>query len=64
MLRCQAIENGLKPVQTHKIVLKIILYDVNDIKDFSKERYNTYTKSCNSILYTKMNSVYIYIEQS
>ena len=24
-----------------------------NIKDFPKERYNTYTKSCNSNLYTK-----------
>ena len=31
-----------------------ILY--NYIKDFSKERYNTNTKWCNSILYTKTNS--------
>ena len=26
-------------------------------KDFSEERYNTLVKSCNSILYTKTNSV-------
>ena len=26
------------------------------IKDFSKERYNTHTKSYNSILYTKTNN--------
>ena len=26
-------------------------------KDLSKERYNTYAKSCNSILYKNSNSV-------
>ena len=29
---------------------------VNNRTDLIKERYNTYTKSCNSILYTKSNS--------
>ena len=31
-------------------------------KDFSKVRYNTHAKSCNSILYTKTNSAtYIWL---
>ena len=33
----------------------LLLYILNNsyIKDFPKERYNTYAKSCNSNLYTK-----------
>ena len=31
-------------------------YMVYNIKDFPKERYNTYAKSCNSNLYTKYPS--------
>ena len=31
-------------------------YIYNSIKDFPKERYNTYAKSCNSNLYTKYPS--------
>ena len=33
-------------------LLLVIIVDSND-KDFSKERYNTYAKSCNSNLYKK-----------
>ena len=33
-----------------------ILYLYTNIKDFPKERYNTYAKSCNSNLYTKYPS--------
>ena len=28
-------------------------YNLSNNKDFPKERYNTYAKSCNSNLYTK-----------
>ena len=31
----------------------MIIDDYINIKDFPKERYNTYAKSCNSNLYTK-----------
>ena len=35
------------------IYFKSIVKSKADIKDFPKERYNTYAKSCNSNLYTK-----------
>ena len=33
--------------------IDIILLCYSIVKDFPKERYNTYAKSCNSNLYTK-----------
>ena len=38
------------------IIIYNYKYEHSNIKDFSKERYNTHTKSCHSILYTKTNS--------
>ena len=35
-------------------------YYYSTTKDLSKERYNTHSKSCNSILYTKTNSATVY----
>ena len=36
---------------TSLLILGIVNYSI--LKDFPKERYNTYAKSCNSNLYTK-----------
>ena len=35
------------------ILIYIYIYIYSNTKDFPKERYNTYAKSCNSNLYTK-----------
>ena len=40
----------------NNINLIYIIFIYINIKDFSKERYNTHAKSYNSILYTKTNS--------
>ena len=48
-------------VNYNDILYNIFFYNIlslfenilNTIKDFPKERYNTYAKSCNSNLYTK-----------
>ena len=37
----------------HAIYFLLNLCFNSNIKDFPKERYNTYAKSCNSNLYTK-----------
>ena len=37
-------------------LLNILLRIIHYYKDVSKKIYNTYAKSCNLILYTKINS--------
>ena len=40
-------------IQISDYLFTNIYYAYTYIKDFPKERYNTYAKSCNSNLYTK-----------